>query len=177
MQRPVTFFMVLGLSILLSAGAAQSLWADARVGMSKAEVLAVVPGAALVPETARESDVFGTEWSVETREVRVLDLTGSATFGFDDAALRVAKLHFESPLTGVAGDAQCAGLLGVMTERHGAAGATERHTSLGMSFTQSTWLDGRVQVVAMCLGTAHGTRYFVGIRPLSERELSAMRAP
>ncbi len=177
MQRPVVFSLVLCLSILVSAGAAQPLWADTRVGMSEAQVLAVVPGAALVPESARATDVFGTAWSVESRDVRVLDLTGSATFGFDDAALRVAKLQFASPLTGVAADAECAGLLGTLTERHGTPGATERHASLGMSFTQATWLDGTVQVVAMCLGSAHATRYFVGIRPLSARELTAMRAP
>jgi hypothetical protein len=175
MHRPFGLLTVLCLSILASSAVAQPLWADTRVGMSEAEVLAAVPGASLVSESARETDIFGTEWSVETRTVRIHDLTGSATFGFDDAALRVAKLHFESPLTGVAGDGQCAGLLAAMAERHGAVGATERHSSLGMTFTQATWLDGTVQVVAMCFGSAHVTRFFVGIRPLSTRELSAMR--
>jgi hypothetical protein len=177
MQHLVVIAVVVLLSMLGSAGVAQPLWAGALVGMSEAELLAAVPGAALVPEADRQTDIFGTDWSVEARDVQVLDLTGRATFGFDEAALRVAKLQFDSALTGVAGDGQCAGLLAAMTERHGAAGATERHASLGMSFTQATWLDGTVQVVAMCFGGAHSTRFFVGIRPLSPRELAAMRAP
>jgi hypothetical protein len=169
--------VVLSLWVMVLSGAqAQPLWGDARVGMSESEVLATVPGAVLLPEEARESDLFGTAWSVSQHGVEVRDLLGTATFGFDDAALRVVKLEFASPLAGLAADVQCASLLGALSERHGAPGATERHSSLGIAFTQATWIDGPLVVVAMCMGGAQGTTFFVGIRPLTPRELEVRRA-
>jgi hypothetical protein len=169
--------MMVGLVTVLSWASAESLWAGARLGMSESEVLAATPGATLLPDDERESDLFGTSWSVAAKGVRLDDLEGVATFGFDDAALRVVKLDFASSRTGWEADAQCAGLIGTLTERHGAAGATERQTILGLSFTQATWLDGPLVVVAMCMSGAQGSSFFVGIRPLTTRELEAQRTP
>jgi hypothetical protein len=168
--------MVVVLVTVGSWGFAQSLWQGARLGMSEAEVLAVVPGATLLAEEERERDLFGTSWSVAAKGVRLNDLEGMATFGFDDAALRVVKLDFASSRSGREADAECAGLIGSLTARHGAAGSTERQTTLGLSFTQATWIDGPLVVVAMCMSGAQGSSFFVGIRPLTFRELEARRA-